>query len=314
MGISLNVDTYLLCSMFNVSTSKLATVYSGKSVEEIMEAEAAQGNTAAANFDKSILSDPVKLVEFFKLNNVGNTYAILSNMSEKDLKELLPLLDKSDLVAGLNFFNKDKLMDLISQLPPEQLTKLVFEMFSPEQIMQMMPMDQLDKFLQSDKLDKGMELKYLQSMKPEVLAQMLEAVTGQPVAGSQNAGIDGSTNLDAAALFKQIAALPDAKFQEALLNIPPQNKRNFVLSMSKEDPKLFELFDPKAFTNIINAQKEKQDVIKASSVIEPEQLLKMLNQLPQDLTAVVMTQIDPNKFADVLIANFKDILGQICAA
>jgi hypothetical protein len=31
----------------------------------------------------------------------------------------------------------------------------------------------------------------------------------------------------------------------------------------------------------------------------------MLEELPKDLTAVVLTQIDTKKFADVLLANFK---------
>jgi len=312
MGITLNVDTYLLCSMFNISTKKLSGEYSGKSIEEIMQAEAAQGNVAAASFDKEILSDPAKLIEFFKLNNVGNVYSILSNMSEKDLKDLLPKLDKADMVAGLNFFTKDKLLDLVSKLPPEQLVKMVFEMFSPEQLMQLMPETQLNKFLKSDKLDKGMELRYLKSMKPEILAQMLEAATGQQVGTAT--GLDGKMQgLSSSSLSSQIASLPDDKFQEAMQNIPPQNKRDFILKMAKEDPKLFQLFEPSAYANIIGSRKEKQDIVKSASVIDPEQLLKMLQQLPKDLTAVVMTQIDPNKFANVLMTNFKDILSQICA-
>ena len=132
MGITLDADLYLLCSMFNINYRKLSDEYSGLSVEEIMKKEAKQGNTAAANFDASILGNPVKFIELFGLQNCGNKYAILSNMNEYDLKELLPLLNQADLVAGLNFFTKDKLIDLIGGLPIEQLVKLTFEMFSPE--------------------------------------------------------------------------------------------------------------------------------------------------------------------------------------
>lgn len=311
MGITLETDKYLLYSLFNISPRKISNEYSGKSIEEIMEAEAAQGNAAAANFDREILNNPIKLMQMFKLDDVGNKYAILSNMSEKDLKDLLPLLDPSDMVAGLNFFTKDKLLELVKSLPPEQLVKFVLEMFSPEELMQLMPEEQLNKFLQSTKMDKGMELKFLQSMNPQILAQMLESVTGQPV-NMGGAGMDGSSG-GGKALLAQIAALPDDKFQEALINIPPQNKRNFILQMTKQDPKLMQLFEPDAYTNIISQRRDKQDMIRSASVIEPEQLIKMLNKLPQDLAAVVMTQIDPKVFADILIKSFKDILSQVIA-
>lgn len=313
--ITLDTNLSLLYSLFNISAKKLATEYSGMSIEDIMQAEAAQGNTQAANFDSEILNDPVKLIEFFQLRDPSNKYAILSNMNEHDLENLLPLLGQSDMVAGLQFFTKDKLLKLAEGLPKDQLLKLVFDMFSPEQIMQLMPEDQLNKVLSSPDMDKGLELKCLKSVKPEILAQMLEAVTGQSVqvAGNGEGIGGGNAGLDVQSLLNQIEALPDAKFQEAMLNMPKANKRAFVLKLTQQDPKLFRLIDSSAYTDIIDQKKDKQDIIRSSSVIDPEQLIKMLKDLPQDLTAVVMTQIDPKKFADVLISSFKNILGQIMA-
>lgn len=336
--ITLNTDIYLICSMFNVSRKKLADEYSGMSIEEIMQTEAQQGNTAAANFDKAVLSNPIKLIELFQLNSPENKYAILSNMSEHDLEELLPLLDKSDLVAGLNFFTKDKLLAMTQELPIEQLINMTFQMFSPEQIIQLMPEEQLNKLLSSPEMDKGLEIKYLQTMKPEILAQMLEATLGQPLSeiqsqggmqGQNNAGsqlasensgamvgrtsLDGQTSLNRQAILNQIISLPDDKFQEAMINIPPANKRAFIYKMTQEQPKLFQMFDPAAYTNIIDQKKQKEDMIKAANVIEPEQLVKMAKELPQDLTAVLLTQMDTNKFADVLLSSFKEIIKQIAA-
>lgn len=313
MGITLDTNIYLLCSMFNISFKKLSNEYSGMTVEEIMKAEAQQGNTAAAKFDTTILNDPIKLIELFGLKDCGNKYAILSNMNEHDLKALLPLLNQSDLMAGLNFFTKEKLIDMIGGLPIEQLVKMTFEMFSPEQLMQYMPEDQMNKVLTSDKMDKGLEKKYLKSLKPEVLAQMLEATTGQPAAGAEDIGADGKANLDGQSLMNQISALPDDKFQEAMINMPSASKKNFILSMSKENPKIFQLFEPKAFTKIINSRKDKEEIVKASHVIKPEQLVKMIKNLPKDLTAIVLTQIDTKKFADILLSSFKNILSQIIA-
>lgn len=315
MSIAIDVNMYLLCSLFNISAKKIATDYQGKSIEEIMEAEAAQGNADAAKFDKAILNDPVKLIELFQLKDPANKFAILRNMNEQDLEDLLPLLQKEDLVVGLNYFTKDKLLAMAEDLPKEQLVNMAFEMFSQEQLLQFMPESQLDKAFKSTDMDKGLEIKYLQTLKPEILAQMLEAVTGQPAIGNGNIGLDGAQKgLDGSALASQIVALPDDKFQEAMLNIPTQNKRLFMLKLAKDDPKIFQMFDSEAYINIINQRKEKQDIVKSAKVIEPEQLIKMIQQLPQDLTAAVATQIDTKKFADVLISNFKDILRQIVAA
>lgn len=314
MSITLDADVYLLCSLFNINSRKLSTQYSGMTVEEIMEAEAAQGNTAAAKYDKTILSDPVKLIQLFQLQDPGNKYAILSNMSDRDLEELLPLLKPQDLVIGLNFFTKEKLLKMMKELPIEQLVKMTFEMFSPEQVIQYMPDDELNKVLLSTDMDKKLEIKCLQTLKPEILAQMIEAATGMPAPGSENVGLDGKPHFDGELLAAQIALLPDDKFKEAMISIPPQNKRDFILKLTEEDPKIFLLFSAEGYTKIINDKKEKEDIVRSSIVLEPEYLVKMLEKLPQDLTAIVLTQIDTDKFANVLMANFKNILKEIIAA
>lgn len=315
MGIAIDANIYLLCSLFNINTRKLSGEYSGKTIEEIMEAEAAQGNVAAENFDKTILHDPIKLIELIQLNDPNNKFAILSNMNESDLDELLPLLQQEDLVAGLNFFSKEKLLKLMGQLPMEQLVNYTFQMFSPEQLMTFMPEQEIDKVLQSTEMMdlKGLQLKTLATMKPEILAQMIEAATGEQAAGVGEVGMDGKPTFDKVAMMTQMASLPDDQYQDALLSMPKQAKQAFILKMGKENPKIFEFFDPEAYTKIIGGKKEKQDMIKAAKVIEPEQLVKMLEELPKDLTAVVLTQIDPKKFADVLLSKFKDIIGELIA-
>lgn len=300
--ITLDTNLTLICSLFNISLKKISDEYSGMTVDEIMKAEAAAGNAAAARFDKEILSNPHKLIEAFGLDNVRNKFAILNNLNEHDIEELLPLLGQQDLAIGLKFFDKDKLVELTSRLPKEQLVKYVLQMFSPEQVMNLMPVDSMNKFLQSNELEKGLVLKHLKSMKPELLAQMLESVTGKAVE---------STNQQE--LISQISQLEPQKYKDALISIPEEQKRIFLLKMTKEEPKLFQLFNSDGYAKILST-KEKPELIKAASVIEPEHLIKILKELPKDLLAVVMTQIDPKDFADVLIKEYKDVLKQIVAA
>ena len=289
---------YYIASKLNISTQRVSQ-YAGKTIDEIVEAEAAQGNAKAANFDAQVLGSASELAKLFKLSSARNRHAILQNMSESDLQDLLPLLDKSDLVAGLKFFTKDKLVKLVSQIPKEQLVKFVFELFSPEEVMKMMPPRQMDKLLTSPDLDKGLVLKHLKSLNPEILAQMIESVTGKKV-----------ESMKPEDLIAQISTLSPDKYKDAMTSIPENKKREFILQMAKENPKLYEMFDADAYAKMIN-KKDKPDLIKAASCIEPEELIKMMGELPQDLLSIVVTQIDPKVFADVLISKFKDVLTQL---
>ena len=65
--------------------------------------------------------------------------------------------------------------------------------------------------------------------------------------------------------------------------------------------------------NMIHAQKQKPDIVKAMAVIEPEEKIKMLEELPNDLLSVVITQIDARVFADTLINRFPEVLAEIIA-
>lgn len=337
MSITIDADKHLLCSLFKINYLKLSNEYQGMSVEEIMKAEAAQGNTAAASYSAEILSNPRKLIELFKLTDTGNKYAILSNMSEHDLDEMLPLLQQSDLVQGLNFFTKDKLLKMAEELPKEQLVNYTFQMFSQEQIMQFLPEGQINKMLMSTDMDIDQEKKQLMSVKPQVLAFMLESVMGKPIDELQNPGggvikelsdqtgvkggqpmitsydMNGQPNYNAQAIYEQLVNLPADKFQDAMLAMPKQNKRDFVGKLAKLNPKLFLAVDAHAYTDIISQRKDKDDLVKAANVLKGEQLIKMIQQLPRDLTAVVLTQIDENKFADKLLASFKNILRELIA-
>ncbi|HNW25745.1 MAG TPA: hypothetical protein PLG15_00510 [Candidatus Gastranaerophilaceae bacterium] len=296
--IVIDADIYSLANRFGIAQSKF-TQYANKSIDEIIEAEAAQGNSAAAKFSREVLKDSSALVELFKLSSVGNRFAILQNLSEQELEKLLPFLEKQDLIIGLNYFDKAKLLELMGRLPAEQLVKYVLEMFPPKEIMKLMPAESMDKFLTLPDLDKNLVLKHLMQMKPEFLAQMIESVTGKP-----------AKSLNPQELVKEIASLPQEKYKEALVNIPEDQKRKFILAMIEEKPKLLEKFPAEGFVKVLN-EKEKPDLIKAAKVIEPEFLVEMLKELPQDLLAVIVTQINPEIFAQVLIKSYQDILRSI---
>lgn len=300
MSIVIDTDLTFLVSRLGISETKIQQNYTEMSAEEIIKAEAAQGNQAAIQLAQELLNNPQLVIELFNLADQNNKYMILREMTAQQLQVFLPQMEEKDLNFGLNFFTQDKLMKMLEEIPPEQLVKTVFQMFSQEEVVQLMPDDQLNKFLTSTDIDKNKILKHLQSIPPEYLAQMLEGITGEQV-----------QDLDVIDMTKQIGQLNPLEYKNALVDMQPTQKQQLVLSLGKEHEEWFQLFDAHAYTNMINTQKEKPDVIKAMNVIEPEYIIKMLEELPNDLLSYVITQMDTQKFAEILMDRFPDVLAEI---
>jgi flagellar motility protein MotE (MotC chaperone) len=62
---------------------------------------------------------------------------------------------------------------------------------------------------------------------------------------------------------------------------------------------------------VINREKQQPEVVKAMSVIDPEYIQNMITELPNDLLSIVITQIDTEKFADILMNQFPEVMAEI---
>lgn len=299
--IIIDTDLTTLMAKLNISQSKMIE-YSMLSVDEIVEAEAAQGNQQAVEYARELFTSPEQLVKIFKLANPKNKLEILSEMTAQQLALFLPEMEDADLSEGLKFFTQEKLLNMLESIPPDQLVLTVFEMFSHEEIIEYLPEEQLDKFLTSTDMDKEKMLDHMELIPPEFIAQMIEAVTGKPV-----------ENLQQESMLEQVAGFNPLEFKNALMSMQPIAKQQLTLGIAKEDKKLFQLFDARAYTNMINTYKQQPQLVKAMRVIEEEHKVKMLKELPNDLLSVVITQIDARDFADILINKCPEILAQIIA-
>ena len=300
--MSLIIDSNLayLQKVLNINPVKYQQYYANMTIDEIIEAEAAQGNQQAIKLAQELTTNVNLIIELFDLADSNNKYAILRQLSDRDLHVFLPQMEKEDMLQGLFFFTEDKLMKMLEELPSEQLVKTVFEMFSKEQIVQLMPEEQLDKFLTSTAIDKNKILKHMQSIPAEYIAQVLEQVTGE-----------AAENMDSIDLSKKFGELNPLEYKDALRAFQPTQKQQLVLSLGKEHSEWFQLFDAKAYTKIINREKQQPEVVKAMSVIEPEHIEKMLKELPNDLLSIVITQIDTEKFANILMSDFPQVIADI---
>ena len=55
----------------------------------------------------------------------------------------------------------------------------------------------------------------------------------------------------------------------------------------------------------------KDEKIKLMGGLDQEFLIPMIQELPMDLTQIVMTQIDPRDFSEILARDFEDILSSV---
>lgn len=220
--IVLDTDLSTLLSKLNISQTKMVEMYSMMTVDEIVEAEAAQGNQAAVQFAADLFTNVDKLVEIFKLADPNNKFLILSTMTADKLQKFLPLMEEEDLMQGFYYFTEDKLLAMLKELPPEQLVNTVFQMFSEREVIQLMPNDELDNFLISTEVDKDNVLKHLKSIPPEYLAQMIEGVTGEECKG------------DSIDMVNQIADFNPLQYKDALTSMQPTQKQQLTLSLAHE--------------------------------------------------------------------------------
>ena len=300
MSIRINADLEYLIARLNIPPQRLEE-YQDKSVQEIIESEAALGNQAAINLAADMFTNVSSLIELFRLADPENKLVIINAMSDSQKRQLLPMLETEDLVEGLNFFTQSSLLSLLKDIPKEEMLKAVFQMFSQAQIVEFMPEKELDKFLTSDNLDKGLLMENLRLIPDTYLKQILESVTGEEAQGNSSD------------LLRQIEQLNDMKYKQALTNFEPAQKQQLVLNIASQRTRLFEQFDTDEYTKIINRERDKDETVKSMQVIKPEYLQKMIEELPQDLMSVVITQIDTEKFANALITMYPQLLAQFVA-
>lgn len=302
--IRLDIDLSYLTNNFEIGTQRI-NQYGNKSIEEIMKLEAQNGNTQAAKFDTRVMNNPRELAKLFKLTSSRNRYAIIRNMNTDDLQYLMKFLDMKDLLMGMMFFSKTKLLNMIYDLPKAKICSILFNVFSPEKFLKMIPEKEMNKFFDSDKLDNKQVMEFIKTIDPEklnkMMAKFLTKMTGQKV---------DNPNMEPKQIFDFLEKLPPEKFKEALKCFERDEKSALILTLTKKDPKLWMEFSKNALTLPLK-QLDKPDIVQAMDKLEPEDLMKMLSELPDDIMAIVVTQIDPMDFAEILCKNFQDILGEI---
>lgn len=296
--ITLDLDLSYLSSHYHISTKSLEK-YKNMGIQQIMEIEAAQGNTRAVDFLVEAMSDPEELAKVLQLVNPKNRFLILSHMNKEDLLKVIEMLDTEQLILGMSIFTKDSICELMLKMEPEALTKLVLKNMEPEKFIKMLPEEHLNDFLASDKLDRDILSKAMRGVDEEQLQKMMEKISGQ------------SCYQDKDSILAQLDTLKDDDYKKAVFSMDIEGKQQLIGNVLRDKPELFEEFSPEAMVYPFT-QMEKDDVLQAMLVLDPEDFMPMMEELPSEVLSLVATQVNPEDLAQLLSSEFSDILAQ-CA-
>ncbi len=296
MPIVLDVNMKLFADRMNITSSRMIQDYGLKTVDEIIEAEAAQGNTQAINYAREMYNSPAKLIKIFKLADVENKFVILHNMDDRTRQMVLPMLDSEDLVMGLYFFTQDKLLEMLKEVDIEELVRVVLGAFPLEDIVMMFTEDDLAAFFQNEELEKYDVINQLKSMPPEVMIKFVEGVTGQPS--------DQTNPMD---LINMIEQMPLDQYRDFMSAIDPDVQRQLTFQLTKQKPDYLQLFESETYINMLSTLM-KPEMIKPMINLNKESLVNMISILPDDLMAIVAAQVDTKDFAEFLLDDRLDLL------
>ena len=296
MPIVLDVNMKLFADRMNITSSRMIQDYGLKTVDEIIEAEAAQGNTQAINYAREMYNSPAKLIKIFKLADVENKFVILHNMDDRTRQMVLPMLDSEDLVMGLYFFTQDKLLEMLKEVDIEELVRVVLGAFPLEDIVMMFTEDDLAAFFQNEELEKYDVINQLKSMPPEVMIKFVEGVTGQPS--------DQTNPMD---LINMIEQMPLDQYRDFMSAIDPYVQRQLTFQLTKQKPDYLQLFESETYINMLSTLM-KPEMIKPMINLNKESLVNMISILPDDLMAIVAAQVDTKDFAEFLLDDRLDLL------
>lgn len=296
--LAINLDEKYLQTYLGISAQRIQA-YGSINLEEIVKAEALAGNEAAQLALIKILNDADSLMELFKLGNANNRWQILKELSQYDLQNMLKCLEKDDLMMGLQFFNKDGLLGMIQDLPEKEVCKIVFQIFHPKQFIKLIPQREINKWFESEKIDQKEVFAQLQGLNQDVLEQMVQAVTGEV-----------KNDTDRASLLQTIEGFNKKDFLKSVQSLEPRYKNQIVLNMTRENPDLWFEFGSKTLSKPLE-KLQKNDIILGMGALKEKTLIGIVDNLPQELLSVVMTQINPEIFAKLLSDNYQDLLKKV---
>lgn len=254
--------------------------------------------------------DPKKLIELFNLDDPNNRYILLRLLGRDYLEKLTEELDKSSMLLIMQFFTVAKLMSMLQKLPKMKLLEMLQQIFTPEEMLKMMPEKYMDKFLTNDGLKKEELLKSLMGLPPEALSKMIQSVTGKP---PQNVNPSMSKDEQSAAMVQELSQMNPQNFKKALVSMEKEEKIKIIMDLTEKDKDKWLLFPQEAYLSTVEML-PKDMMIQSMNALETSDMAEMINILPDEVLTQSLTLVHPEVFAESLLQNNTDLLAQLLTA
>ena len=298
--IELDIDLSYLAKYFDIGSRQISEMHN-KTIDEIIEMQSGNSAAVANKITIELLKNPRNIYKLFKLTNPNNRYMLLAHMDKEDLKFILQFLDVKELMLGMSMFTKEMILECMMFLKPESLAKVALQQMDPDKLMKKMPEKFIDEFFESDKIDAKIYKKALESMPERQLQKMMSSFSG-----------GDSSTMKKDQIVGKLSSLSGNELKESMKSFDLDSKRALAASIINEKNDLLAEFPAEG---LIYAMKDldKSKLVESMEVLENEDFMKMFDKMPQELLAVVATQINPQIFAVLLGNHFSDILGQVMA-
>ena len=247
-------------------------------------------------------SKPEELIEAFKLDDPQNRLSLIGFLDKAQQKEALQMLTPEALVLGMQFYEQDKILDLLYNTDQSAIFQ-VFEGIMPlEKMIAMIDEDVLNNFLLSDKLDKEMFVKAFNKMEDKDLVKIMESLTGSP-----------QENTDPKLILESLCAIPEENIKPIMLTILPEQKGSLIAQLLDENNELSELF-PKNKLMLPLEEMGKEKTLKGIENLDTEVVSKMIEELPEELMPLLLVLVEPEQLATEMLKKYDNVLTKAMSA
>ena len=111
-------------------------------------------------------------------------------------------------------------------------------------------------------------------------------------------------------MLSKMASLKPKVFDEALMSLNPKQAKGMAAFVIDEQPELLQEFSGTQL-GLCFDKCTKLELIDGMAILEGEQMSRILENLPPQLIEQVVTQINPEIFAEQLMTKLSDVLEKI---
>ena len=240
-------------------------------------------------------TDLYTITQNLDLEDVDHRRMVLNLLQQGDLMTILSLLTKDELINGLVYFDKTRLLSLMQYLPQQYLIKMLMTAYTIDDLVKLMPVQEMINIMHAPQVDNNAMVKAFSKMEPRFLKFLMSKILGKNVDG-----LKFNEMLDILGKTKKRKILDGMKFMPYNALIP------FMSTLMKNDPSLlnemstgfvFDRFDDLPKADLINTfQALPKDMILNRFIgnLNPQFMVEVATQIDQTQLAQYLMQDQPN--------------------